>query len=200
MAHSGESESMADETKPVQNGLKELAITVDFVVEFGDRNNARFRWPIGDRILRGWWKKANLAKTESDDRFAPMPDLPGLRLRVSGLHRSAEIRDPLASPGAEKVLLKAKAIIKICFNEDQGTEDPQQFADLTDSEIKEYCYWTRRMLDAEQCEVVTGTVPEMDEIRKMPGKIRKGNFDMTSSAVEERPAGDVGRYVKVKVA
>ena len=43
---------------------------------------------------------------------------------------------------------------------------------LTDDQVKTWCYWCRRLVDAGQAVAADGgRVPSMDEVKKMPGEI-----------------------------
>ncbi len=160
----------------------------EFIIEFGDKTNSRFRWPIDNVEYRGWWKKANLVRTEFHDHFAPLPDLPGIRMKVNVARKRVETFDPLAAADMLKVKEKAQQVIQQTFGERQGPEEPRVLDKLTDTEIKIYCWWCRRFLDNEQCVEVVGTVPTVEVIRKMPGLITTNNFDLSANA---RKASDI---------
>lgn len=154
---------------------------VAFVIEFGDDKNRNFVWPPDKKQLRGKWDKnvdAHLAPQE-DPRFRNVPSLPGIRLQVeiSRAGGSARFFDPLQDPEYTRDCTTTSKVVKEIWGKEQGAE-PERIVPFEDAnEAKTWIFWARRFLDAKGAAVVEGTVPTMQEIARMPGKIISNNFD-----------------------
>ena len=181
---------MSEETKdknPQPVDTKKRYPSVMFVAEFGDAKNRNFLWNIDQRELRGRWKKSNLPRNSSfDERFAGMPDIPGMVLSLKSDQRRARFYDPLGRPENKNILELAKKVCLETFGTKRGPAADIAFDHMTDDDIKSFCYWARRFLDMEQLTVVNGTVPKMDEIRTFPGKVLFSGFDSDSETMRLR--------------
>lgn len=164
-----------------QNGGKPPAKKVpqvEFVIEFGDAQNCSFRWAFDDRVVRGWWKRSNHKRGEPSEFMADMPDIPGLRFRLSSASGTAEIRDPLKEEKNARLLERIKVAYRKIEKQDGRPEEPVVYKNLTADEIKTLCWNVRRMLDNRQCELLSGKIPTVEELREFPGQIMTGSFDM----------------------
>lgn len=167
---------MADESqgKPGQGGTGTLPppakIKIDFTVEVCDQKNRNVYFTITNDTLRGRWTKENLVGVVMDERFASMPNLPGQCITVRG--RTAVISDPLGLPANRRLLKKAVAVHKGAFQQTCGPVKEKTIQPLSDNELKNWCYWVRRLLDDEKVIVISGTVPEMKDVFRMPGEFR----------------------------
>lgn len=167
-----------------------------FTVEMGDSKNRCMVWPLDQRNLRGRWRRDNIAGVTTDDRFALMPDLPGHCITMDAAKKAAIIFDPLSDPKNERILKKAQAVAEAIWGTKCAGDQAVRNDDMSDDEVKTWAYWVRRYLDARQCRVVRGTVPEMAEILALPGRVAHHNFDQGSAAKDkqEPPA----KYVPMK--
>ena len=62
-------------------------------------------------------------------------------------------------------------IIKRAEGKQTGPMEEQVFQDLDENGLKTWCFWGRRLLDENSCNVLEGEVPTIEQIKKMPGKI-----------------------------
>lgn len=170
---------MADhDPKPTQpESHSNLVNQISFTVEVADQWNRNAKWPLDERVLRGRWSRDNVVHDVDDERFRGMPDLPGLLIHVEGRGRRAAITDPMANPANREVSDKVSKIIANAQMGSMGPEPDYTVENLSNDDLKSWCYWVRRMLDNKQLRIHRGTVPSMDEISRMPGKVFKENFD-----------------------
>jgi hypothetical protein len=168
------------------DGLQDTAIAVPkqdyvFIVEVADEYNHNIRWPLDERVLRGRWSGMNNAGPKNDDerfrQFNAAPDLPGLRIGVDTRKRVAFIYDPLGEAKYRNVLAKWQSAVQVAFGENCAPERMTELDDMTPDEIKTWCYWVRRFVDAGNVKVMDGTVPSMAAIRGMEGLVQKHNYD-----------------------
>lgn len=182
----------ATETPPPVKRIKAI-----FTVELGDEKNRNFMSPLfGERTLRGRWSMQNQKGGHPDDTFLDMPNLPGMYITVNTEQRLIELTDPLASPRHKALLEKARRVCKARFNKRYGPDKGVRIDNASEDELKNACYWVRRLLDARQATVVSGAVPEMKAIVEMPGSITFEKYDQREGINRQRPPK---RYVPLPV-
>lgn len=163
---------------PTQGGGKPFAGT--FTIEIGNAQNGQVMCPITRRFLRGRWDNQNIRGRVADDKFAGMPDLPGLRITVDGRAGTVTVTDPLADPANREVLKAAKAVYKACNWGDPEPEPTRTFANLSADRMKLWVYWCRRWVDAADATETRGKVPEMADIEALAGRVERNLLDSSS--------------------
>lgn len=168
--------------------------TISFIVELGDKNNRNFMSPIsGERVLRGAWLKENMPGANPHENFARMPNLPGMHIAVNVAAKKIGILDPLNKSSHKNLLQRAIAVVKAMWGNPMRPEKDQIKADCTPNELKDACYWVRRLLDQRACKVVSGAVPEMADILKMSGTVTFERYDQKAGAKKEKQPS--ARYI-----
>jgi len=171
---------------------------VSFSAEFVTGQNNQLLCPLTRRVYRGRWDPTAIKNRVPDDRFASFPTVPGHVLVFSGATRLVTVKDPLAERPLAGVLKQAQAAV-VAMNWPKPDPTPERvYKGLPDGRLKEWCYWVRRWLDAGQVAVLSGTVPEMAEVERLPGQIERNLFD--SSAKRERFPAESPEYVPVAAA
>lgn len=165
------------------SGLRPAVWQKRVVVEVASRRNQNYQFFNG-KLLRGRWAKENIPGSIDDDRFRGMPDLPGLHILIDPEKRRAVVFDPLGDQQYERLRKKAEASVLATFGVQCGPEKKTVYSDLTEDDLKTWFYWTMRMVWSKNGEVKSGTMPTLDQIREMPGKVRFHNY--TSNAEQER--------------
>jgi len=166
----------------------------EFVVEFGDQKNSNFMWPLDQRVLRGRWTRNNLPGVthEGAPEFGSLPDIPGMRLALSSVKKSAKFFDVLENenedPRIAAVLEKAQRVLNAVFSIKFGPEIPIILKDLSENELKSHAYWVRRMFDNRSVLIISGRIPEIDEIVSMPGLIKFEGHDSSPLVIHDKPA------------
>jgi hypothetical protein len=176
---------------------------VRFVVEFATVNNNGTLCPITKKLHRGRWTMNNIKSRVPDDRFARMPDLPGIQILFDGRGRKVQILDPLVTDKYAEVLALAQDVMQQ-FGWPDEPEETDTRTEQTNDQLKEWVYWARRWLDAEQVEVVQGNVPEMSEVEALPGRVEHNNFDLSLNKesfpdAKKRPPYKAPPKIKQKV-
>jgi hypothetical protein len=172
------------------------------VIEVADDRNRNPIFPPNRATLRGRWNRANLRGSERVEQLEAFPDLPGSHIALDGRRRQADIYDPLSEDCGDlptclrageraETLLQAQQVYKRVFNRDCGPHPKTTVKDMTDTDIKTWLYWMRRLVDGTPvltdehhqksggpcARVVSGHMPDLDDILKMPGKIRQEFFN-----------------------
>jgi hypothetical protein len=182
----------------------------------GPRNEGAIFPPIGNERLRGRWSNAKVAhrnKTNDESGLAlkqlslAVETIPGLFISLdttAGGRGEGSIVDPLGeSPAGREIQAKIKDVLsRFSPNALDCGSDPRPrstFPNLGADGIKEWAFFMRTMLDSGQAaEVGTEKLPDIETIRKMPGKRRRdplntGRQDAESEA-EARKGHGVYRY------
>jgi hypothetical protein len=168
--------------------------TVSFEIEFATKQNNSVSCPITRRTYRGRWDNGNVKARVADDRFATCPIVPGHRIKFNGKERSVEVYDPLSTREFRDTLKELKETVRQQFAGTTGEPDESVvYAKLSDDRLKQWCYWARRWLDQGCAERVSGGVPEMDAVEKMPGRVERNTFD-TSARRDKFPV-EVPQYI-----
>lgn len=169
-----------------------------FTIEFGNAQNGTVICPITRRVYRGRWDNQHLRGRVADDKFAGMPDLPGLRLTVDGRAKTVTVTDPLADPVNRETLKEAKAVYRACNWGDPEPEPVRTFGNLTPDKLKLWVYWCRRWLDSRDATEVRGQVPEMAAVEALEGRVERNLLD--SSHKREKWDTDPNPYEPPRLA
>jgi hypothetical protein len=184
---------LSEENKDAKQLPQREIRAVEFVLEVSDNLNSNRDWPPTQRKLRGAWRHENTRNfaLDTDGIFAvlrQMRDIPGMHIRVNTKRKIAEVIDPLADPAKKDLLQNIQSVYEKAWGKKCCPEKPDRYDDMSADEIKTWIYWSRRFLDAQQCVLVSGSVPEMKEIFDMPGKIvRNTNDDALTDEQRYRP-------------
>lgn len=145
-----------------------------FLVEVDDGNGGRLQLQASPRVgkvVRGRWELAKLGERIVDDRLKNVPQvIPGIVIIVDFAARKIAFTDPLSWKSNAALLKELQKVMKEFSGVDQGPEKELSYAPLTADQMKTWLYWLRRHLDARQLKVHRGTVPEMSEIMRLPGR------------------------------
>lgn len=149
------------------------AFTVEACCE---RNRNPMFEPTGV-ILRGAWRRSELRGAENIDELGKFPDIPGLQITIDPVRKTAVVEDPLShwSPQEMDALNQAASAIP-GFARVKFKIEPSDVRDkMSDNDVKTWCYWVWRMVDAGDAKVVKGSLPSVADIEALPGKIRVGH-------------------------
>ena len=150
----------------------------DVVLEVGDSRNRNLMWPLTQDVLRGWWKMLNLIGAEVTEEFTQrVPDLPGIRIEISATKKMARIFDPLATVEHASTLVRLNSVAKHSTIFGFSLVEPEktrEFQLLSQTDLKTWLYWARRVVDAKHAVIVSGKLGTLAEIEALPGKTRIG--------------------------
>ncbi len=100
---------------------------------------------------------------EQIESLASLPDIPGMHISVDGRKHEMRIFDPLSRPEWAEFESTLKEFFKARFNELSRPEKEIVVVDATNTDIKTWLYWLRRM--------ATGRPVEPEEFKP------RGRFD-----------------------
>jgi hypothetical protein len=166
--------------------------TADVGIEVGNGRNQRFYVSVFTQdILRGFWKRGNLHQDEMVPPVSEFEYIPGVRILVSGRRRILRVIDPLGLPEFKGLLDEMQEKLRGVCGGIPVPVEPVEVKDATDTRIKSWLYWMRRLLDGSPVQrnprtkkyLSGGTeavvlddsapFPTMDEIAALPGKTRR---------------------------
>lgn len=175
---------MAEEKKrgAPDAGAPAPTISAEIEVEFGDDRNRVFMWGPTMQKLRGFWSRRNLHSDEMVEELGKMPDIPGMRIRLSVERKMAVVYDPLSLPANKEVCETVQRIIFDRWRERQGPEATTERKEMDADDVKTWLYGMRRRYDDGKCRVITGELPTMATIQAMPGRIRIEMFNNSARA------------------
>jgi hypothetical protein len=161
---------MASSTTPATSSA--IVWPSEFVVEIATRLNQNvFFHPVGE-TLRGRWLTANVSPMSLNSEILKVGDLPGVRIRVDAPRRKADIFDPMGLPEKRDALegfqKRCRAELSSMFNE--GPLPAKTYQNMSDTDLKTWIYWIRRLVNVNHVEIISGSVPTLEEIEALPGK------------------------------
>jgi hypothetical protein len=163
-------------------------------IEIGDERNRNFMWAPTQEILRGRWERSNLLGDELVAETNQMPDIPGLWVMVDGRKRELRLLDPLNDPKNRDLSRALSMKVKAFLNLDMGPQQDRIWENASDSLVKEWLYWMRRLVNGAPVELEIGTgmrksggpqakvlpgtqLPSLNEIYALSGGLSVGRFD-----------------------
>lgn len=161
--------------------------SISFAVEISSSQNGNIVWPLDRSILRGSWKRANIARLQPDESFQTMPDLPGLIMAVNTLQKKIIKYDPLLAKDNDRVLKLAQKTIRETAGVKVQPDKGKKWENQSDDNLKTAVYFLWRFVANKTAVVVRGKLPTEEEIKAMPGVVRLGNFSEFASTVRETP-------------
>lgn len=168
---------------------------VSFVVEVSAPNNNSVLWPHPRLLLRGAFNRERLrGLSATDSPINDMPNIPGMYIQVDGPSQQVAVYDPLSLKTSEKLAEKVFKIYKEVFKKETKAAESVRYR-CTPHEFKEWCYWSRRLLDGGCLAIRRGNIPSMEMIAKMPGTLQANHFDRGQDVDRERKAP--ARYIPV---
>lgn len=176
MADKDEKKVTPDASAPAPKVMPEIEI------EFGDDRNRVFAWGPTMEILRGAWSRRNLHSDELVEDLAAMPDIPGIRIRMSYERKLAVIYDPLALESNKDVCEKIARIIFDRFRRREGPAKPVERRNMDVDDLKTWLYGMRRRLDSNSARLIVGDLPSLDQIANLPGRTRIEMYNSSSRA------------------
>lgn len=168
--------------KPKESPIGEV------IIEVGDKRNNQKMFSPTRTILRGSWAKANLVSDERVEQVETIPDIPGIRILISPVRRTALIFDPMSLPENTQLNRDVQEAIKKNFGTQCGPMEKIAYEDMSDTAIKTWLYYMRRMVDGSKtngvqwtdAKIVAGSLPTMAEIKALPGMIEMEHFNASA--------------------
>lgn len=167
--------SVADPSVPYRN-IREITI------EIGDEKNRSLMCPISKERLRGWWKRSNLIGVSVSAAAQSLPDLPGIYVILDCRKKTIRYADPLSFPENADLLTHAQKIVKEVFRDSCGPEKEVVQENLNENDLKTALYWFRRIVDSKQAALISGSLPEMEQILALPGRTKIESWNSSSRA------------------
>jgi hypothetical protein len=147
------------------------------VVEIANATNSPVWFhPVG-RALRGRWARINVpARCVGDGDIALLPDLPGLRIKIDARQRCASIYDPMGESENKDALERFQRVMTQLgpIRVKEGPEQPERFPNMDNTALKTWLFWIRRTVNAGMAEIVSGHLPDLAAIARLPGRTRVG--------------------------
>ncbi len=162
------------------------AISPEIEIEFGDERNRYFAWGPTMEKMRGHWTRKNLHSDELVEELATMPDIPGMRIRVAYERRLAVVYDPLSLEANKTTCDRIAAIIFDRWRIKAGPEKTTTREKMDADDLKTWLYGMRRRVNNKEATVIVGTLPSLDEIDKLPGRVRIEMYNSSSRACKWR--------------
>ncbi len=161
----------------------------EIVIEVGDNHNRNPVFAPTQTFLRGRFLKSNLHHSVFNEYVENLPDLPGHRILIDPRRRYGLIFDPLSRDefraqlqDAQKRLRGQSVSTAGPVNVTYGPDQDYKFERMKDSEIKTWIFYMRRLVDAQSAWVVSGNLPQLEEIKSLPGKTRIEIFNSSAKA------------------
>lgn len=161
-------------------------ISPEIEIELGDDRNRVFSWGPTMEILRGAWSRQNLKSDELVEDLAKMPNIPGMCIRVAYERKLAVIYDPLSLEKNKELCATIAAMIYERFRKKEGPSKTVERKAMDADDLKTWLYGMRRRVDNGQAKVTVGTLPTMDEIERLPGRVRIEMYNSSSRACKWR--------------
>lgn len=162
----------------------------EFEIELGCKRNRKKTWPPTQQQLRGAWIRANLTSDERSESLEGIPDIPGIRIRISAMSRKALIYDPLGLPENAEELKKVQAAFEKVVGGKHSFMESIKRENMSETEIKTWVYWAMRLVASEDAKVTRGSIPSPQEIESMPGMTEISQFDSASRKNRFRETAD----------
>lgn len=156
-----------------QQPVSRPGITGRFTIEMGDELAHNVFWPMTKQVLRGRWSRMAMIGRGGMPELLKMPDWPGIRVEVNVATRTARIYDPLAAKDARtEQLVREISPLYAKINGSEGRPwDEQTYPDLNATDLKSWLFWMKRIVVDGKAVEVQCTLPKMEGIESMPGKI-----------------------------
>ena len=183
---------MAEENKNQAAAKSQFTDADRFRVEIADDKNRRVMWPLDNKLLRGRILQGQF-NGQPDERFASMPDLPGIIIEVDPAKKTISYLDPLNFKSNKELLRKAQSVMREFTGERYGPE-ADRVRPASPDELKTAAFFCRRLLDNKTCIERSGKVPEMEVLMKWPGRCGANLF--SESTVESKYRKPDAAYVK----
>ena len=164
----------------------------------GRPTGASVNWPVPQMTLRGAWDRQIMIGVSGMPPLQQMPDIPGIRIRFDGRARSVTVYDPLALPENHALLAEVHRNYDQMFTPPVvvghaqphagGPEKERRFDDQNPTELKTWLWWMRQHVDDFKAVVFSGSLPELSDIRRLPGKtlVETFNSPETTKYLEDR--------------
>lgn len=163
----------------------------EVVIEIADDRNRSVLWPCTKRLLRGRWLRANLLGITMHRDIQTMPDIPGMRVSLNCATKTAKTTDPLNEPRQKELCERLKTVLSELFRIPSGPEKDSEKTNLSPSEVKTWLYWMRRLVDNAQALVISGALPELEDIAKLEGETSIQNWNSSQRVARTREAAAV---------
>lgn len=191
----------SDDNIPVDEARSPQAFRGRVVIEIGDDRNRNIMWNPTQDVLRGRWDKDKLRAGELNQKTEMIPTIPGLRIEIDGRRRVLRIYDPLDSERLASLLAKVKRGVKAAINVDGTPEKERRYEDSSETEIKTWLWWARRLVEGvplsedeltatvrggPQARVIEGSLPSLAQIERLPGKVQMEHHNSSSKKRRHR--------------
>jgi len=169
--------------------------STEIVIEIAsDQNNNFLFGPLGHVHIRGRWDFTKVAGLFSHDSMKALNQItsiiPGEYLAVDVKSRTCRLYDPMRETEKGRELWKklSPIIEQYAGHFSCGTDlrEPVVIPDCNEDTLKTWLYYMRRAVDAGLAKVVgNNRLPELDEIKALPGRREVGFFANTQYENEE---------------
>lgn len=184
---------------------------VTIEIETRDRKTGRptggnVNWPVPSMMLRGAWPREMMIGVSGMVPLQQMPSIPGLRIRFDGRTRTVTVYDPLTLPEYANDLATIHRNYDLLFSPPVTAgprphhagrpEETQTHANLEPTDLKTWLWWMRQHVSDCKAKVLAGTLPELAEISRLPGKtlVETFNSPETTRYLEDRKRGREPAY------
>jgi len=178
---------MAD-TSTLPRIKTEVETRGQIVIELADAHNSYHTWGPTQERYRGRWLNANVPSQQKDQDGVvdAIGDIPGIRIAVDVSRKRAVIFDALGLPEYADLLEKLTKVWKRARNEDCKPDKSTIKENMSDSDVKSWLRGMRIKLDNNQAIEISGRVPTLEEIERLPGKTRIEYFNSSAKARKYR--------------
>lgn len=166
-----------------------------FEIEVSTHNSGDWLCLFFDEKFRGRWsahKQGSRAASLTSDMLS-MPDVPGMRMKVTPKNKTVEIYDPLESMAdllreMATVYQRASHIVRCEFK-----PMPRQTRTLNDDELVTFLWQLRRIADGVNpvFEVISGQLPTAKEIESLPGRELSSKGPYSKNKPKYKDDGDL---------
>jgi len=151
-------------------------------VEIADECNRSVMFHPLQQKLRGRWDSQNVSYKRAHQALARLPNvIPGIQIIVDTNRKTRGYFDPLSKPehaGTIDLLKQAKEEIS-GITPGCNPWPAVKFDNSSDSDIKTWLYWMRRLVDNGQAILIgdPASLPSMEEIESLKGDVFVGQFN-----------------------
>lgn len=170
---------------------------IQFSIEFANDQMVSTLCPITKKLYRARFDPSLIKKRDPDERFQDCPVIKGHVLVFDGQTRSVQIIDQMALKDNAELLKEAQHAVKRTFAQEPTPDQSRHYKGLGDDRLKQFVYWARRWLDGKQVVKIEGTVPSMDAIEKLPGRVEREvhNTSVSKERFQKEPGTFGGREI-----
>lgn len=103
---------------------------------------------------------------DPDKGIQSMPVIPGMYIELDTRTKKGRTYDPLSLPENKELLRKIATVYKHVFFVEGQPDKETPFENLTDDNVATWLYWMMRAVNDGDARVVSGRVPDLEEIKR----------------------------------